>query len=455
MSTYRDIDRDIVGEVWTSTEAMDNLRSLTSFGSRFGGSPSEEKAVQHMVEKFGEYGMDEVSKEEFRHLGWVRGTASLRCLSPVQKEMDSISLPHVGSGTARGDLVYVGFGTPHEFDAAGDQMKDRIVMINSKSPSYFYRPIHRKEKINRAVNGGARAIIFMRYEPGLLPETGSTFHDRQAPVPIISVSREVGEELLDMGRTGGAVNLEIEVENQLVPDARSWNVVGEIKGSSSPDELLVVGAHFDGHDIAPGAMDDGAGAAVVMEAARALARHKDSLKRTVRFVCFGLEEVGLQGSFNYTEAHAHEMDRIRFMLNLDGAGRAGNKDLAVQGFTEIIPYLRGVARDMNEPMLVDTNIVLFTDCFPFLARGVPSATVANLEETKAVRGFGHTPADTLDKVSLRELQLGAIRVARLMLRVTNEDDWPGASKNQEEVKEAIGPTGLEVLRIVGRYPFSD
>ena len=454
MSQYRNIDRELVGEIWTSTEAKDNLRDLCSFGSRFGGSPGEKLAVKHMVKKYEEYGMDKSQAEEFKHLGWVRGTASLKVVSPKTKDLDCISLPHGASGQVKGDLVYVGFGTPHEFDAAADQMKDRVVMINSKSPSYFYRPIHRKEKINRAVNGGATAVVFMRYEPGLLPETGSTFHDREAPVPIISISREVGEELLDMSRQVGPVTLDIDVKNQLVPDATSYNVVGEIKGQTHPDEIVLVGAHFDGHDISQGAMDDGAGAAVVMEAARALARHKDQLARTVRFVCFGLEEVGLQGSFNYTKDHEDEMERIRFMLNLDGAGRAGNNDLAVQGFTELIPYLRRVAGEMSEPMMVDTNVVLFTDCFPFLARGVPSATATNLDDAKTVRGFGHTPADTLDKVSLRDLQLAAIWVSRLLLRVANEDQWPGVRKNEEEIKEAIGPAGLEVLKMVGRYPFS-
>ncbi len=454
MRDYRAADRDIVGEVWTSTEAMDNLRAMCAFGSRFGGSPSERLAVEHMADKFKSYGMDSVGTEEFSHLGWTRGSASLRMTAPMEKELHCISLPHVGTGKTGGHVVYVGFGTPHEFDAAMDQMQGAVVMINSKSPSYYPRPLHRKEKINRAVLGGAKAVIFMRWEPGLLPETGSTFHDREAPVPIISVSREAGEEMLDAMRQGNRVLVEIAVENQLNPDAKSWNVVGEIRGKSKPDEVVLVGAHFDGHDIAPGAMDDGAGAAVVMEAARALARHKDQLETTVRFVCFALEEVGLQGSFNYVDKHRDELKQMRFMLNLDGAGRGSSKDLAVQGFTELIPYFRSMAGQMHEPMLVDSNIVMFTDCFPFMAQGVPSATAANLSEPVTVRGYGHTAADTLDKVSLRELQTAAIRVARMVMRVAGEDSWPGAHKDEAQVKEAIGPAGLEVLKMIGRYPFS-
>ncbi|MDP2858420.1 MAG: aminopeptidase, partial [Bacillota bacterium] len=259
MQSYGEIDRDIVGEVWTSTEAMDNLTALCSFGSRFGGSESERLAVDHMVRKFTEYGMDKADREHFHHLGWMRGTATLETVSPVAKAFDCISLPHVGTQEVTGDLLYVGFGTPHEFDAVRDQMAGKIIMINTKSPSYFPRPIHRKEKLGRAIEGGAHGIIFMRWDPGLLPETGSTYHDRECPIPVIGVSREVGEEMRRMGKGGEAIILKIGVQNQFKPQADSWDVVGEIAGREYPDEIVVVGAHFDGHDIATGASDDGAG----------------------------------------------------------------------------------------------------------------------------------------------------------------------------------------------------
>jgi Zn-dependent M28 family amino/carboxypeptidase len=449
----RDIDKAIVGEIWTSTEAMDNLAGMCSFGSRFGGSESERLAVEYMVGKFKEYGVDAAAKEHYHHLGWTRGSASVQTLTPECKEHKCISLPHVGTHDVTGEMVYVGHGTSHEFDAY--DIRGKVVMLNTRSPSYFPRPIHRKEKLGRAIEGGAVGIVFMRWEPGLLEETGSTFHDRECPIPAISVSREVGEEWRRMAKGGRPVTLRIQVSNELLPNADSWNVAGEITGRLKPEEIVIVGAHFDGHDIAPGAMDDGAGAAVVMEAARALAQHKEHIKRTIRFVCFSIEEIGLQGSTAYVKAHQHELDRIRFMLNLDGAGRADSNDLAVQGEGQLIPYLRRLAGSMNEPMAVDTNIVLFTDCYPFLAQGVPAATAANLGgQSTGTRGYGHTAADTLDKVSLRELQTSAIKVARLILRVANAEDWPSSRMSPAKVREVIGPTNLEVLRLAGRKEFT-
>jgi aminopeptidase YwaD len=455
MDPYRQIDKDMVGEIWVSTEAMDNLANLCSYGSRWGGSEGERLAVDYMVKKYLEYGMDKAQKEHYNHLGWVRGTANLSVTSPIAKEYPCISLPHVGNADVEGQIIYVGSGTPHEFSAVKDQMKGKIVILNTKSPSYFGRSIHRKEKLGRAIEGGAVGIIFMRWEAGFLEETGSTYHDRECPIPAISCSREVGEEIMRLGKGGSPATVRIKLQNQFKANADSWNVVGEIRGRKYPDEIVVVGAHFDGHDIAPGAADDGAGACVVMEAARALAQHKEALDRTVRFVCFSIEEVGLQGSSNYVRSHMDEMDKIRFMLNLDGAGSPDSKDIAIQGFTELVPYFRKMVGSMHEPMAADINVVAFTDCFPFFAKGVAAATCANLTgASTGTRGWGHTSADTLDKVSLRNLQNGAIRVARLILRVANATDWPTSRKTPAEVEEAIGPTLMEVLRLAGRNPFA-
>ncbi len=314
-------ERDIVAELALTSEGYKNLTVLCDeFGSRFGGTPEDRQAVQYMLKKFEEYGLENVHGEEFTHNAWTRGPAKLETLSPLVKELKCISLPYNVASTVEGEVVYVGHGTPDDYEAAGDSIRGKIVMANAKSPSYFHRGVHRAEKLGRAIAGGATGFIWMRWDPGLLEETGATRWLKPAEIPCVAVSREVGEEIVRM-QGKGTVTVRITTTDTVRP-APVWNVVAEIKGRSEPDKVILMGAHYDGHDIAPGAMDDGAGAMVVMEAARALARNKDVVGKTLRFVLFPIEEIGLGGSYNYVDMHRKDLGEIEMMFNLDGAGRS-------------------------------------------------------------------------------------------------------------------------------------
>ena len=95
----------------------------------------------------------------------------------------------------------------------------------------------------------------------------------------------------------------------------TWNVLGELRGSEYPDELVIMGGHLDSHEIGPGAFDNGAGVLMVIEAARLLAKQRTHLKRTIRFIGFAGEEVGLLGSHYHAKTHAAQLREARFMLN--------------------------------------------------------------------------------------------------------------------------------------------
>jgi len=95
--------------------------------------------------------------------------------------------------------------------------------------------------------------------------------------------------------------------------------------------MIIVGAHFDGHDISVGAMDDAAGTCVLLETARLISMHKDCIMRTVKFIAFPGEETGNFGSAGYVMEHLDDLDKIKFMFNLDGAGRASRPGIMVQG----------------------------------------------------------------------------------------------------------------------------
>lgn len=445
---YLDIDKSILAEGYTTLEAYANLETLCSFGSRFGGTPGEKPAVEFMVRKMKEYGLDNVRAEPFTYTGWIRGPGHLASIAPERREFQCITLPHVGDFEIEGELLFVGYGTPSEMEAYADRIPGKIVMANSESPPYF-RSLHRREKITRALSLGAKGFVFMREEGGLLPETGSTRTNAASEVAVVAVSREEGMALLRLQKEG-PVTVRIKTEGTVRP-MESWHVVGELIGQTMPDRLMVVGAHFEGHDIALGAMDDGSGACVTMEIARLLAPHRKQIARTLRFICFPLEEIALTGSFKYVLNHLDDLDKIDFMLNLDGAGR-GEGGIALQGWSELIPTFRKIGSEMLHPITVDNSPSMSSDHFPFTLAGVPSATFAELLSVRTRRGYGHTAADTLDKVSARNLQHAAVQISRIMLRAANMTDWPARRRTEAEVVGILDRFGLrETVKLV-MYP---
>ena len=450
------IERQLAGDLLLSREAWSNLVVLCDrFGSRFGGTQGEQGARDFILAKMKEYKLDDAHTEEFEFTGWTRGVTTLESINPVVKEFPAIALPYTGTHEVAGEVLYVGYGTPTDFAAMAAEIPGKIVMCAAKSPSYYRRGIHRCEKIGRAIALGAKGFIWMRWDAGFLPETGAARWNREVEIPCIGVAREYGEELNRMAKQGPVV-VRIKTENEIkrVP---SWNIIGDLRGATRPEEIIVVGAHFDGHDVAPGAMDDGAGAVVVLEIARALAQHRSALGRTLRFITFPCEEIGLIGAYAYVDAHRAELDSHKFMLNLDGAGRGADYGgVQLQGDrTELVLPLRKVGRAMGQPFPADNGLSLYSDHFPFMLAGVPAGSYARMDApSTGVRGWGHTAADTLDKVSPSELQSAALHIARMMLHLSRTDDWPARRQTQAEIEAILARYELdEVLRLELRYPF--
>jgi Zn-dependent M28 family amino/carboxypeptidase len=445
-------DRDIIAEIWTSSEAHDNLVTLCEdFGSRFGGTEGEKGVRDFLLRRMAEYGLENVHAEEFPYNGWRRGTLKLETLEPVQREVEAIALPYTGTAALEGELVYVGHGTPRDFEAHRAEIQGRMVMTTSRSPLYQGRTVQRLEKYGQAVAAGAKAFLMMRETGGLLASTGSLRYNQLAEIPGLGLSRETGESLLRLARKG-PVKLRLTTQNT-VEESSSWNVVGEIPGQLPLQRVIVIGAHFDGHDIGQGALDDGAGTVTVLEIARTLARYRGRFGATLRFVCFAIEELGLIGSQAYVAHHADELNHIIFMLNLDGAAREMEIGLAVQGWSKLVEPLKAVASDIQEPLLVNDRVGLYSDMFSFTVAGVPSAGLIPAGPRER-RGFSHTAADTVDKVSPKNLRRDAILIARLLLRLANWEEWPAHHKTPAEIEHMLEERGLaEVLRWEGRYPF--
>lgn len=448
-NTYLEIDRQIVGDTYTSTEVMDNLTVLCDdFGSRFPGTPGESKAADFIAETFDRYGLKNTHLESYPYAGWKRGEATLEILKPIRKTIPCISLPYCPAKEVRGELISVGCGTPADFERIGKKIEGRIVLASSASPLDMGRWVHRQEKYERTVIGNASVFIFISELPGVGPETGSLQDDRPAPIPGISVCKEDGEFLTRLMKRKGKVELLIRTHD-INERMTSQNVVADLPGSDNSEEMVVIGCHFDGHDISQGAHDPASGMVMVMEAARTLAAYAEGkIKRTIRFIGFSTEEIGLIGSYRYVDAHRDELDKIRFYFNLDAAGGPGRKGVVLHRWIELESFFRQARDEMAVELPVGQHVNSYSDHFPFFLEGVPTGNMGDPERGPAGRGFGHTRYDTLDKIETVNLRTGSSVAAQVALRVANAETFPAKRRSPKAVQQIINTEhNLEGYRV--------
>jgi Zn-dependent M28 family amino/carboxypeptidase len=429
------IERQIVGDVYTSSEVMDNLVVLCDdFGSRFGGTEGERRAAEFFRDKMKEYGLSNAHLEPVDYVGWIRGEAKLEIISPIEKTIPCITLPHSPPADLVGEIVDLGDGAPEDFDQRAQEIEGKIVMTSSVAgPKGSKRWIHRGEKYGRSILAGATGFIFVNHYPGYGPATGGVGHDGQGHIPGISISYENGAFLKRLLARSPSVGIRLTTTDRCEP-MTSWNVIGDLPGDAGASQVVMVGSHYDGHDISQGAGDPASGAASVLEAARVLAQYAPSLPCTVRFVLWGIEEIGLLGSRNYVKNHTDDLDTIRFYLNMDAAGTVTNKrDLVLNEWPELAPLFESWAQDMALEFQIGQSVNAFSDHYPFFMAGVPTGGMESAEKSLAGRGYGHTRYDTVDKVEMTGLREAASLAARIALRVASERNWPASRRDEKAV----------------------
>ncbi|HUV33720.1 MAG TPA: M28 family peptidase [Candidatus Desulfaltia sp.] len=437
---YLDVDKKVMAEVYTSSEPMDNLKVLCDVhGSRFPGSAGDRPSVDYMVKKLEEYGCANAHMEEFKIAGWTRGPATLEIVKPVKKCFDVISLPHSIGAEAEGKLVYLGDGAIDDYEKRKAEIDGNVLMVTSAMPRGMKRMLHRSEKYMRSVIAGAKGWIFMNHYPAYGPPTGGI----NPVIPAIGISYEDGSYLARLLEREKEVVARIKTTDRN-HEVVTYNVVADVVPDNPvDDEYIIVGSHYDGHDISQGAVDPASGAVTVMEIARVLCKVKDKLKRRVRCICFGAEEIGLYGSYAYARDHAAELDKCRFMLNLDSGGSAGKKGVVFHDFPELEPLAEEWAKQMVAEVPTDQNVSPYSDHWPFFLKSVPCGSGGDPTQVRTGRGYGHTKYDTLDKVEMQYLHLAAANYTRFLYRVACEDEWSPKRKTQEEIQEFIKEKGYD------------
>ena len=458
MSTnpFLELDRKIVGDIYTSNELMDNLATLCDeYGSRFAGSPEEREAAEFMKAKLIEYGLTDVILKPVRYGGWKRGEVMLKITDPIKKNIPCITLPHSPAADLRREIVDLGDGAPADFDSFASEIAGKIVLTNSVVyPDGSKRWIHRNEKYGRALLAGASGFIFVNHYPGFGPVTGGIGpddpHGGQALIPGLSISLEDGAFIKRLLRRGERVEVHLS-SNDINEPVTSWNVIAELPGKRDQSSVVMLGCHYDGHDISQGAADPASGTVALLEAARVLSRYASDMPFTVRFALWSAEEIGLIGSTQYVQQHDGDLDQLRFYLNMDMAGAISQKDIVLNEWPELAALLEEWRDQMALDFRVGQSVSAHSDHYPFMLAGAPTGGIGSLNNDSGGRGYGHTMYDTLDKVQMRSMREAATLAARLALRMASIEDWPVERRSREAVEKILdSPDYREEVELFAR-----
>ena len=368
-------DRALVVESLVAGRAYDTVADLCELAPhRLAGSPGDPATVEYLTRIMEVMGLANISTESFPFSAWERGATRLQIVGERGRDLDVLALAGSQSVTMEGELADAGYGSEEEFAALGEAVSGRIVLVRNGAPGWMKRYMHRGEKTARAGRYGAIGMVLMNMQMGALTLVGSRGFEEGQQLPAVSISYESGMELVRRLRVEGAVQLRLEMQHK-VSKANTFNVIGDLRGRIWPDRYLIVGAHYDSHDIAPGAIDDAAGVAIALEVVRLLSMTQAGVGRSVRVVAFGAEELGLLGSQAYVAAHKADIAQIDFMLNLDCAGGPGSKTLTVHAWPELTGLMRVTTDEIDDLDYVDWISSTHSDHFPFLLAGAPTATL--------------------------------------------------------------------------------
>lgn len=432
--------RTLVGWALTDRAEYGALEDLCDkVGGRLAGTPACASGERWATRRMREIGLKSVAAQAFRTATWQRGSCSVEVVKPRIGPISALA-----HGFAPGDveverpIIVAGCGLKEEIDQLGRRVRGKLALVRNGAPDGKRAP-HRSEKFAWLRDAGAGGMVLLSGLPGLQPQTGMCA-DAEAPIPSVGITLEDGERLLRAAATGSGLAARLTMHNT-VGTGKVASIIGEIPGRTRPEEVVVVGGHFDSWDVAQGAVDNGTGCAVVLGVARALMALGRTPRRTVRFALWAAEEIGLVGSGHYVRREWKRMDRHVAYLNFDMPGDP--ERLLLSGRPGEAAVLDEVASHMTGLGVVQphsTGICLATDLKAFLLAGVPVLSVLG-----GLKGAGgscyHTASDTFDKVDLGGLQRTTACAAALTWALADADAPPFARHTGTQVREALERDG--------------
>ncbi len=399
-------------------------------GGRLSGSLNAQKAVEYTKAQLDSLGLDRVWLQPVMVPKWVRGAPEYAYIETAPGVTTPVPICALGGSVAtpqgglKAEVVEVK-GIEELSQLGEEKIKGKIVFYNRPMQANLINTFkayggcvdQRYAGAMEAAKYGAVGVIVRSLSLRLddYPHTGSMSYG-DTPVhkriPAAAISTNGAEQLSALLALNPELKFYFNQNCKQFDDVLSYNVIGEIKGSEFPDEIILVGGHLDSWDLGDGSHDDGAGCVQSMEVLRLFKKIGYKPKRTIRVVLFMNEENGLRGGRKYAEEAKKNNEEHIFALESDAGGftpRGFSFDCSQANFEQVLQW-----KPLFEPYLIH-----------LFERGGSGADIGPLKDGRVVlaglrpdsqRYFDHHHAanDTFEHVNKRELELGAATMTALV-----------------------------------------
>lgn len=425
--------RQLATEVLTNSKAYEELRVLTqTVGGRLAGSPQMVKAEQWGAKTLKESGADSVYLQECKVPHWVRGAKEeVRIISRRRDFIPPLNVLALGNSVASapGGITapIIEIATFDELEAKKDKIKGKIVFYNHPFNPAFVRTFdsyaeavrYRGQGASRAAKYGAVGIIIrsMTHGANNFPHTGAmAYNDSFPKIPAVAVGLQDADLLSSRLKGEPDLKLYLRTSCRMLPDTIGHNVIGEIRGTEHPEEIITVGGHLDSWDVNEGAHDDGTGCVQSIEVLRAFKALGIRPKRTIRIVLFANEENGSRGGKKYGELAKAAHEQHIFALESDAGG------FTPRGFSFEMPAEKRAKIKSWAPLFLPYDIYEFDAVGGGVDVGELSAATGCpmgelFPDSQRYFDLHHAVNDVFAAVNKRELELGAFSLAALIYLV--------------------------------------
>lgn len=396
-------------------------------GHRLSGSPQADQAVEYAFSLMDSLGIHP-RKQPVMVPHWVRGEQEMAYYTTASGQKGVLNICALGGSIATPEegimAPVVEVGDWQELEALGrEKIEGKIVFFNEHMPaeniytfeSYGHCVKHRWAGAVEAARYGAVGAVVRSLSLRIddYPHTGSMkYEEGITPIPAAALSTRAAEELSALLEAGDTVEVFMKQSCQTLPDKQSYNVLGEIRGSEFPGEVILVGGHLDSWDVGHGAHDDGAG---VMQSLAVLELFKlvgYTPRHTIRVVFFMNEENGLRGAQKYAEEAALSGEKHLAAIESDRGGftprgfHVEGDPEAIERITKWKPLLEKYGVHQLQEGGSGADIKPLADKAGVLIGFVP--------DSQRYFDHHHSAADTFDTVNKRELELGTASIASLV-----------------------------------------